>query len=87
MHVRYVLHPAALVEIRLQLQQRLDELQLSLFERLVFPAVNLQLLSRLLVLLACQTALRNDVATFSSGQHYHLGASYLLRSKNIPRKK
>lgn len=87
MHVRYVLHPAALVEIRLQLQQRLDELQLSLFERLVFPAVNLQLLSRLLVLLACQTALRNDVATFSSGQHYHLGASYLLRLKNIPRKK
>lgn len=87
MHVRYVLHPAALVEIRLQLQQRLDELQLSLFERLVFPAIELQLLSRLLVLLACQTALRNDVATFSSGQHYHLGASYLLRSKNMPRKK
>lgn len=87
MHVRYVLHPAALVEIRLQLQQRLDELQLSLFERLVLSAIELQLLSRLLVLLACQTALRNDVATFSSGEHYHLGASYLLRSKNIPRKK
>lgn len=87
MHVRYVLHPAALVEIRLQLQQRLDELQLSLFERLVFPAVNLQLLSRLLVLLACQTALCNDVAAFTSGEHYHLGASYLLRSKNMPRKK
>lgn len=87
MYVRYVLHPAALVEIRLQLQQRLDELQLSLFERLVLSAIELQLLSRLLVLLACQTALRNDVATFSSGQHYHLDASYLLRSKNIPRKK
>ena len=52
MHVRYVLHPAALVEIRLQLQQRLNELQLSLFERLVLSAVKLQLLSRLLVLLA-----------------------------------
>lgn len=52
MHVSYVLHPAALVEIRLQLQQGLDELQLSLFERLVLPAVDLQLLSRLFVLLA-----------------------------------
>ena len=53
MYVRYVLHPAALVEIRLQLQQRLDELQLSLPEGLVFSAIELQLLSRLLVLLAC----------------------------------
>lgn len=52
MHVRYVLHPAALVEIRLQLQQRLNELQLSLPERLVLSAIELQLLSRLLVLLA-----------------------------------
>ena len=52
MYVRYVLHPAALVEIRLQLQQRLNELQLSFLERLVFSAVKLQLLSRLLVLLA-----------------------------------
>ena len=51
-HVRYVLHPAALVEIRLQLQQRLNELQLAFLERLVFSAVKLQLLSRLLVLLA-----------------------------------
>lgn len=87
MHVRYVLYPAALVEIRLQLQQRLNELQLSPLEGLVFPAIELELLSRLLVLLACQTALRNDVATFSSGEHYHLGASYLLRLKNMPRKK
>ena len=53
MYVRYVLHPAALVEIRLQLQQRLNELQLSPLEGLVFPAIELQLLSRLLVLLAC----------------------------------
>lgn len=52
MHVRYVLHPAALVKIRLQLQQRLNELQLSLFERLVLSAIELQLLSRLFVLLA-----------------------------------
>lgn len=87
MHVRYVLHPAALVEIRLQLQQGLNELQLSLFEGLVLPAIELQLLSRLFVLLARQAALRNDVAAFSSGEHYHLGASYLLRSKNMPRKK
>lgn len=87
MHVSYILHPAALVEIRLQLQQRLNELQLSFLERLVFSAVKLQLLSRLLVLLARQAALRNDVAAFSSGEHYHLGASYLLRSKNMPRKK
>ena len=87
MYVRYVLHPAALVEIRLQLQQRLNELQLSFLEGLVLSAIELQLLSRLLVLLACQTALRNDVTAFSSGEHYHLGASYLLRSKNIPRKK
>lgn len=87
MHVRYVLHPAALVEIRLQLQQRLNELQLSLFERLVLSAIELQLLSRLFVLLARQAALRNDVAAFSSGEHYHLGTSYLLSSKNMPRKK
>jgi hypothetical protein len=53
MHVSYILHPAALVKIRLQLQQRLNELQLSFLERLVFSAVKLQLLSRLLVLLAC----------------------------------
>lgn len=52
MHVRYVLHPATLVEIRLQLQQRLNELQLSLFEMLVLSAIELQLLSRLFVLLA-----------------------------------
>ena len=87
MHVSYILHPAALVKIRLQLQQRLNELQLSSLEGLVFPAIELQLLSRLFVLLARQAALRDDVAAFSSGEHYHLGTSYLLRSKNIPRKK
>ena len=87
MHVGYVLHPAALVEIRLQLQQRFNELQLSLFYILLLSTVELQLLSRLLVLLASQAALRDDVAAFSSGEHYHLGTSYLLRSKNMPRKK
>lgn len=87
MHISYVLHPAALVEIRLQFQQRLNKLQLSLLEGFVLPAVKLQLLSRLLVLLACEAALSDDVAAFSSGEHYHLGASYLLRSKNMPRKK
>ena len=53
MYVSYVLHPAALVKIRLQLQQGFDELQLSLPEGLMLSEIELQLLSRLLVLPAC----------------------------------
>lgn len=65
-HVCDLIHPAALVEIGLQLQQRLEPLQLPLLKRLVLSAVYLQLLACLFILLSCKAALCNDVSALAS---------------------
>ena len=64
--VCYLVSPPYFVYIGLELQKGLYELELPFTKRLVLSAVDAGLLSCLLELLLCETALGNDVSAFAS---------------------